>query len=216
MTNRPLGRFFISSLFMQYVQLPSDGTPLELPDARLRYFQYFFNTDEAEHFYSKLSETIPWQQDPITVFGKTYDQPRLTALHANNTKPYSYSGITMYPNQMTTELTAIYERIRTVSSLEFTSVLLNLYRDGKDSNGWHADNEKELGRSPSIASVSFGAQRFFHLKHRTIKEARLKVLLHSGSLLLMEGDTQEKWLHQIPKTAKPIQPRINLTFRKII
>ena len=216
MTNRPLGRFFISSLFMQYVQLPSDGTPLELPDARLRYFQYFFNADEAEHFYSKLSETIPWQQDPITVFGKTYDQPRLTALHANNTKPYSYSGITMYPNQMTTELTAIYERIRTVSSVEFTSVLLNLYRDGKDSNGWHADNEKELGKSPSIASVSFGAQRFFHLKHRTIKEARLKVLLHSGSLLLMEGDTQEKWLHQIPKTAKPIQPRINLTFRKII
>jgi alkylated DNA repair dioxygenase AlkB len=201
---------------MQHVQLPSDGTPLELSDARLRYFQYFFNTDEAEHFYSKLSETIPWQQDPITVFGKTYDQPRLTALHANNTKPYSYSGITMYPNQMTTELTAIYERIRTVSSVEFTSVLLNLYRDGKDSNGWHADNEKELGKSPSIASVSFGAQRFFHLKHRTIKEARLKVLLHSGSLLLMEGDTQEKWLHQIPKTAKPIQPRINLTFRKII
>jgi alkylated DNA repair dioxygenase AlkB len=201
---------------MQHVQLPSDGTPLELPDARLRYFQYFFNTDEAEHFYSKLSETIPWQQDPITVFGKTYDQPRLTALHANNTKPYSYSGITMYPNKMTTELTAIYERIRTVSSVEFTSVLLNLYRDGKDSNGWHADNEKELGKSPSIASVSFGAQRFFHLKHRTIKEARLKVLLHSGSLLLMEGDTQEKWLHQIPKTAKPIQPRINLTFRKII
>ena len=201
---------------MQHVQLPSDGTPLELPDARLRYFQYFFNTDEAEHFYSKLSKTIPWQQDPITVFGKTYDQPRLTALHANNTKPYSYSGITMYPNQMTTELTAIYERIRTVSSVEFTSVLLNLYRDGKDSNGWHADNEKVLGKSPSIASVSFGAQRFFHLKHRTIKEARLKVLLHSGSLLLMEGDTQEKWLHQIPKTAKPIQPRINLTFRKII
>ena len=201
---------------MQHVQLPSDGTPLELPDARLRYFQYFFNTDEAEHFYSKLSETIPWQQDPITVFGKTYDQPRLTALHANNTKPYSYSGITMYPNQMTTELTAIYERIRTISSVEFTSVLLNLYRDGKDSNGWHADNEKELGKSPSIASVSFGAQRFFHLKHRTIKEARLKVLLHSGSLLLMEGDTQEKWLHQIPKRAKPIQPRINLTFRKII
>lgn len=201
---------------MEHVQLPSDGTPLELPDARLRYFQYFFNTDEAEHFYSKLYETIPWQQDPITIFGKTYDQPRLTALHANNTKPYSYSGITMYPNQMTTELTAIYKRIRTVSSVEFTSVLLNLYRDGKDSNGWHADNEKELGKSPSIASVSFGAQRFFHLKHRTIKEARLKVLLNSGSLLLMEGDTQEKWLHQIPKTAKPIQPRINLTFRKII
>ena len=201
---------------MQHVELPPDGSPFDLPGARLRYFQHFFNTEEAAHFYQTLYETIPWQQDPITVFGKTYNQPRLTALHANNTHPYTYSGITMHPKKMTPELTQIYERISAVSSVTFTSVLLNLYRDGKDSNGWHADNEKELGKCPVIASVSFGAPRFFHLKHRTQKESRLKILLHSGSLLLMEGETQEKWLHQIPKTAKPLSPRINLTFRKII
>ena len=122
----------------------------------------------------------------------------------------------MHPHKMTAELTQISNRIARVTPVKFTSVLLNLYRDGKDSNGWHADNEKELGQSPVIASVSFGAPRFFHLKHRSIQDARLKILLQSGSLLLMEGDTQEKWLHQIPKTAKPIAPRINLTFRKII
>ncbi|MEK9565796.1 MAG: alpha-ketoglutarate-dependent dioxygenase AlkB [Flavobacteriaceae bacterium] len=201
---------------MQLVQLPPDGTPLDLPDARLRYFKHFFSPDEAITYFSLLKETIPWRQDPITVFGKTYDQPRLTALHANNTKPYRYSGISMHPNKMTEELNEIYQRIRRVSNVEYTSVLLNLYRDGKDSNGWHADNEKELGKSPTIASVSFGAERYFHLKHRNLKDARLKLLLHSGSLLLMEGDTQEKWLHQLPKTTQPLQARINLTFRKII
>jgi alkylated DNA repair dioxygenase AlkB len=201
---------------MQHIELPTDGTPFELPDTRLRYYQCFFDSEEAAYFYQKLYKEIPWQQDPITVFGKTYDQPRLTALHANNTNPYTYSGITMHPHKMTGELTQIAERISRVCSVKFTSVLLNLYRDGNDSNGWHADNEKELGENPVIASVSFGAPRFFHFKHRTLKEARLKVLLHSGSLLLMEGKTQEKWLHQLPKKAKKITPRINLTFRKII
>tara|TARA_B100001063_G_C16476677_1_gene410516 strand:- start:50 stop:655 length:606 start_codon:yes stop_codon:yes gene_type:complete len=201
---------------MQQIQPPPDGTPLELTGARLRYFENFFDTSEAKYYFTKLYNEIPWHQDPIKIFGKTYDQPRLTALHANNTNPYSYSGITMYPNKMTPELIEIYNRITLITSVKFTSVLLNLYRNGKDSNGWHADNEKELGKSPVIASVSFGAARYFHLKHRTIKDARFKILLNSGSLLLMEGATQEKWLHQIPKTLKPITPRINLTFRKII
>ncbi|MDA8948850.1 alpha-ketoglutarate-dependent dioxygenase AlkB [Flavobacteriaceae bacterium] len=201
---------------MQHIQLSPDGSPLDLPDARLRYFENFFETSEAAHYYTQLYNKIPWQQDPITVFGKTYDQPRLTALHANNANTYTYSGVRMHPHKMTAELTQISNRIARVTPVKFTSVLLNLYRDGKDSNGWHADNEKELGQSPVIASVSFGAPRFFHLKHRSIQDARLKILLQSGSLLLMEGDTQEKWLHQIPKTAKPIAPRINLTFRKII
>ena len=201
---------------MKNTQLQNDGTPIDLPDARLRYFENFFSAAEAIYLFNQLHNKIPWQQDPIKIFGKTYDQPRLTALHANNSNPYSYSGITMYPNKMTAELTEIQNRITSVTPAKFTSVLLNLYRDGKDSNGWHADNEKELGKSPVIASVSFGASRFFHLKHRTIKDVRLKILLQSGSLLIMEGDTQEKWLHQIPKTARQIGPRINLTFRKII
>jgi len=211
-----MGGFFYLHLSMRDIQLPIDGTALDLPDARLRYFKNFFNTSDSVHFYNTLLEDTPWQQDPITIFGKTYDQPRLTALYAYNSNPYSYAGITMNPHKMTPTLTKIYDRVRKESPVEFTSVLLNLYRNGKDSNGWHADNEKELGQSPIIASISFGAERFFHLKHRNIKEARLKILLHSGSLLLMEGNTQERWLHQIPKTTKPLAPRINLTFRKII
>ena len=201
---------------MQEIELPPDGTPLLLPNAKLRYFEQFFDPITALHYFDTLLKETPWQQDPITVFGKTYDQPRLTALHAFNTAPYRYSGITMNPHPMTPTLNAIHQRIQEVSDANFTSVLLNLYRDGKDSNGWHADNEKALGKSPKIASISLGEERFFHLKHRKIKTLRLKVKLHSGSLLLMEGDTQEQWLHQIPKTSKPLTARINLAFRKII
>jgi alkylated DNA repair dioxygenase AlkB len=117
---------------------------------------------------------------------------------------------------MTEALLELLQQIQTVCDYDFNCVLLNLYRDGADSNGWHADNEKELGKHPQIASYSFGAARFFHFKHRSIKEQRYKVELHHGSLLLMEGAMQEHWLHQIPKTKKPLEPRINLTFRRII
>jgi len=109
----------------------------------------------------------------------------------------------------------IKNEIEEVCQENFTTVLLNYYRDGKDSNGWHADNEKELGRNPVIASVSFGAERSFHLQHNTIKEHKLKITLEHGSLLIMKGSTQHFWKHQIPKTAKIIGSRINLTFRII-
>ena len=196
--------------------LSTEGEPLLLNDAKIRYYESFFTPKEAATIFDQLLEETLWQQDPITVFGKTYPQPRLTALYAINTKPYSYSGISMKPKIMTPLLQKIKHKIASISEAEFTTVLLNLYRDGKDSNGWHADNEKELGKNPIIASLSFGENRFFHLKHRRNKEDRLKVLLKSGSLLLMEGNTQEHWLHQIAKTARPIGPRINLTFRKIM
>lgn len=198
------------------LKLPGDGTVTEFPGTRLRYFESFFSKKEAELYFKQLQEDTQWQQDLITVFGKTHPQPRLTALYAHNTSPYSYSGITMHPYQMTPLLSQIQKRIEKVSKTLFTTVLLNQYRDGKDSNGWHADNEKELGKNPVIASVSFGSERFFHLKHRSRKELRLKIALRSGSLLLMEGETQTHWLHQIAKTTRPIGSRINLTFRKII
>ena len=201
---------------VKLLQVPNDGIPVRYPGTVLRYFQNFFLPNEAEKIFQQLYEQTPWQQDPITVFSKTYPQPRLTALYAHNTLPYSYSGITMHPHQMNPLLLDIEDRVRKVCDTEFTSVLLNLYRDGKDSNGWHADNEKELGKNPVIASLSFGAERFFHLKHRNQKELRLKIPLNSGSLFLMEGETQSQWLHQIAKTARPVGPRINLTFRKII
>lgn len=166
-------------------------------------------------FFEKLKTEIPWQQDDITVFGKTYPQPRLTSLFGNEGKPYSYSNIVMQPHVWNSLLLFIKNEIEEVCNENFTTVLLNYYRDGKDSNGWHADDEKELGRNPVIASVSFGAERSFHLQHNSIKEQKLKINLEHGSLLIMKGTTQHFWKHQIPKTAKPIGSRINLTFRII-
>ncbi|MFT3795465.1 alpha-ketoglutarate-dependent dioxygenase AlkB family protein [Flavobacterium sp.] len=192
-----------------------DPIHFNLPDAEISYFPDFFSRETADDFFAKLRDDIPWQQDDITVFGKTHPQPRLTALFGNEGKPYAYSGIVMQPHHWTPLLVYVKEAIEAISGVSFTTVLLNYYRDGRDSNGWHADNEKELGRNPVIASVSLGAERFFHLQHNSIKEEKLKILLEHGSLLLMRGTTQHLWKHQIPKTTKPIGPRINLTFRII-
>lgn len=188
---------------------------LQLPDSDIRYFSNFMNAEKANLYFEAFQKKIPWQQDDIKVFGKTYAQPRLTALFGNNGKPYSYSNITMQPHEFTSELLEIKKQIEAKTNVIFTTCLLNLYRDGNDSNGWHADNEKELGQRPVIGSITLGQERFFHLKHRTRKELKHKLLLESGSLLLMQGETQHQWLHQIAKTKKPIGERINLTFRVI-
>ena len=171
--------------------------------------------EKAFELFTKLKTEIPWQQDKITVFGQTHLQPRLTALFGNDGKTYSYSNIIMQPHKWNPLLVFIKNEIEEICLENFTTVLLNLYRDGKDSNGWHADNEKELGKNPVIASVSFGAERAFHLQHNSIKDAKQKIILEHGSLLLMKGTTQHFWKHQIPKTKKPIDERINLTFRII-
>jgi alkylated DNA repair dioxygenase AlkB len=196
--------------------LSSPSWQPELPDAQLRYYQNFLSSQVADHYYEALLKNIPWQQDNVKVFGKVYAQPRLTSLHSNTLDTYTYSGLTLKPYPMIPELLELLYQIQRICNHDFNCVLLNLYRDGADSNGWHADNEKELGKQPQIASFSLGASRFFHFKHRRIKEKKYKMELHHGSLLLMEGAMQEHWLHQIPKTKKPMQPRINLTFRKII
>ena len=188
---------------------------LNLPDAEVIYYPHFFDKDEAETIYAELINEIPWQQDDIRIFGKTHLQPRLTALFGNEGKSYSYSNIKMQPHPWNLLLQKIKAKVERVSNTNFTTVLLNQYRDGKDSNGWHADNEKELGTNPIIASISFGAERAFQLKHNTDKDHKKSIILEHGSLLLMKGTTQHFWKHQIPKTAKPIGPRINLTFRVI-
>lgn len=194
---------------------PKEKIAFTIPDADIEYYPIFFESIRADALFEKLTTEIPWQQDDITVFGKTYPQPRLTALFGNEGKPYSYSNIVMHPNTWNPILMLIKNEIEEICNQNFTTVLLNYYRDGQDSNGWHSDNEKELGRNPVIASVSFGAERFFHLRHNSIKEQKLKINLEHGSLLLMKGTTQHCWKHQIPKTAKEIGPRINLTFRII-
>lgn len=188
---------------------------LHIKDADICYYPDFFNADKADYYLKALLKSIKWQQDSITVFGKTHLQPRLTALYANNSHPYSYSNITMHPKIFTKELTEIKQAIENEVKVNFTSCLANLYRNGQDSNGWHADDEKELGKHPVIASVTFGAERVFHFKHKQDNNLKFKLVLKHGSLLMMKGYTQKHWLHQLPKTKKDIGERINLTFRII-
>lgn len=188
---------------------------LQLPDAELIYISDFFEKSRADLHFQSLKKNILWQQDDIKLFGKTYQQPRLTALYGEIGKSYTYSNILMKPNPFTEELLSLKNIIETKLNLEFTTVLLNYYRDGQDSNGWHADNEKELGKNPSIASLSLGAERLFHFKHRRNSEETYKIMLEHGSLLLMKGAMQHHWLHQLPKTKKKVGERINLTFRNI-
>lgn len=187
----------------------------QLPDSEMSYIPNFLSADLATRYFEELLNCIPWRQDPITLFGKTHPQPRLTSLHAHTLDSYSYSGIVMRPQPMTETLQQIENKIYELCNTYFTTVLLNLYRDGKDSNGWHADDEPELGKNPIIASVSLGAPRFFHLRHNHNSKQRYKLLLEHGSLLLMGGATQHYWKHQVAKTAKKVGPRINLTFRKV-
>jgi alkylated DNA repair dioxygenase AlkB len=194
---------------------PKEKITFNIPDADIVYYPNFFKNDRADELFEKLRKEIPWQQDNIKVYGKTHPQPRLTALFGNEGKSYSYSNIVMQPHHWNPLLVFIKNEIEEICQENFTTVLLNYYRDGKDSNGWHADNEKELGRDPVIASVSFGAERYFQLQHNTIKEQKLKIKLEHGSLLIMKGSTQHFWKHQIPKTNVAIGPRINGTFRII-
>ena len=187
----------------------------QLPDSEIHYIPDFLSAKLANKYFEDLFHYIPWRQDPITLFGKTHPQPRLTSLHAHTLDSYSYSGIVMTPHPMTETLQLIEKKIYQFCDASFTTVLLNLYRDGKDSNGWHADNERELGKNPVIASITLGEERPFHFKHRTIKTEKHKLKLQHGSLLLMSGEMQHYWLHHIPKTKTKINPRINLTFRII-
>ncbi|MDO6605424.1 alpha-ketoglutarate-dependent dioxygenase AlkB [Arenibacter palladensis] len=188
---------------------------LQLPDSDIVYYPNFLGAKQADHYFKSIKASTPWQQDDITVFGKTYPQPRLTALFGENSKPYSYSNITMHPHAFTAELLELRNKLQMEIGVHFTSCLLNLYRNGQDSNGWHSDDEKALGKNPIIASISLGQERYFHLKHKLKKDLKQKLLLEHGSLLLMKGETQHCWYHQIPKTAKTIQERINITFRVI-
>jgi len=195
---------------------PNEKIVLNLPDAVFEYYPNFFNTEKADELFKKLIEETHWQQDNITIFGKTHLQPRLTALYGNEGKPYSYSNIVMHPHQWNSLLTFIKEKIEETCNHSFTTVLINRYRNEKDSNGWHADNEKELGRNPIIASVSFGEERIFQLKHNTNKDAKLSLTLKHGSLLLMKEGSQIHYKHQIPKASNQKKERINLTFRSIL
>ena len=133
-------------------------------------YTHYFSTQESERYFKTLLEQIHWKQEPIKIFGKEVMQPRLTAWYGDSDKPYSYSGIKMHPYAWTTALREIKQKIETIAGVTFTSALLNLYRNGHDSMGWHRDNEKELGDTPVIGSVSFGAKRTFQFRDYKIKK----------------------------------------------
>ncbi|MEZ5571827.1 MAG: alpha-ketoglutarate-dependent dioxygenase AlkB [Halioglobus sp.] len=188
---------------------------VDLPDAEIFHYAALFSENEALQLFARLRRDIAWQQDTITLYGRHHPVPRLTAWYGDPGKTYAYSGIAMRATPWTPALLAIKARIERMANYTFNSVLLNLYRNGADSVAWHADDEPELGRNPVIGSVSLGASRSFQLRHKTDKNSRHSIDLHSGSFLLMQGSTQHQWLHQIPKTARKVGERINLTYRRV-
>lgn len=178
------------------------------------YIPNFFSKEESDFLFETLQNSISWKQEKMNMYGKEILFPRLTAWYGDNDKPYSFSGITLNPSPWTSNLLSIKERVEAKTTAIFNSVLLNMYRDGSDSISWHTDAEKELGRNPVIASITFGGTRDFQLRHIETKE-KLNIKLSHGSLLIMQGELQHFWQHQIPKTKKQVNPRINLTFRVI-
>ena len=175
----------------------------------------FFSESKSAIFFDALLTDIQWRHEAITIFGKKILQPRLTAWCGDPYKTYTYSGLTLKTQTWTNILLQIKKQVEIKAGVSFSGALLNQYRGGQDSMGWHSDNEKELGENPVIASVSLGATRKFKFRHRQKKELITSIDLTDGSLLLMKGQTQHHWLHSISKTARPTEPRINITFRII-
>ena len=189
---------------------------LSIPDAEVDLYSTCFSGEESDKIFQTLLSQVCWRQEKIKCYGKEVDIPRLTAWYGDTGKRYVYSRIAMEPEPWLPILLYIKSRVEEITKFSFNSVLLNLYRDGQDSIAWHSDDEPELGKQPVIASLSFGGERKFQLRHKVKKEqGRVDINLTHGSLLIMKGKTQEYWQHQVPKTSKPVRPRINLTFRLI-
>ena len=166
-------------------------------------------------WFKSCLHDLNWETGFIKIFGKTHQIPRLQSWYAEDGIEYTYSGKKLQRHNWNKTLTDIKEKIENVTSFKFNSVLANLYRNGNDSMGLHSDDEKELGINPVIASLSLGESRDIHFKHKNIKLS-LDIPQTSGQLIVMYGQTQKYWKHEIKKTKKIKKPRINLTFRNII
>lgn len=171
--------------------------------------------EEADRWLADLRDAIPWEVHRIRIFGREVDSPRLSCWIGDADASYTYSRTRFEPHPWSASLNAMRERIETACAARFNSVLVNLYRNGNDSMGWHSDDEAELGRRPVIASLSLGAARSFRFRSRTDKRAVHSLELPSGSLLCMAGDTQRLYQHDLPKRRGLSDARINLTFRYI-
>ncbi|GHA85555.1 alpha-ketoglutarate-dependent dioxygenase AlkB family protein [Cognatilysobacter bugurensis] len=190
-------------------------TALPLPDAELAFDPQWLLPAQADALLASLRDTIAWQVHRVRLFGREHRAPRLSAWIGDADAAYGYSGTRHVPAPWPAALGPVRERLRDALGVDFNGVLANLYRDGSDTMGWHADDERELGPAPVIASLSLGATRRFVLKHRTCADVRLAIELPHGSLLVMSGATQQHHRHALPRTARPIGERLNLTFRRI-
>ena len=195
------------SLFPQSI-LPQSDT--------VWYYPNFLSPKQAQHYYQLLAQNLDWKQYPIRLFGKTMLQPRLIAWYGEQGINYQYAQTLLTASGWTTALKTLQEQLLETTQHSFNSVLANWYRDGQDSMGWHSDDEKELGPTPCIASISLGAARKLHFRTVQKPHERASIVLEPGSLLLMQGDSQELWQHQIPKSKRVQKGRINLTFRQIM
>lgn len=196
-----------------HLSLPMDLLHnIPLPDGELAMLPQLPLPLDNDAVLARLVAETEWRAEAITLWGKQFLQPRLTCWQGE--RDYTYSGLTMQAQPFSPLVAQIRTVVEEVSGRRFNSVLLNYYRDGRDSMGMHSDDEAELGPEPAIASVSFGATRTFILKHKRTRQT-VRIELTSGSMLLMSGATQANWLHGINKTTRPVAPRLNLTFRFI-
>lgn len=183
-------------------------------DGELYLSKAFYGQAESDRLFAALTSQLDWQEESIFIYGRWRKVPRLMCWYGDPDAHYQYSGVNHQPKPWLADLQTIKERVEQHCHCSFNSVLGNLYRGGQDSMGYHADNEKELGGNPLIASLSFGAERLFKLRHRN--GYQLDLPLGHGDLLVMAGSLQHHWQHALPKTKQPKTPRINLTFRKIL
>ena len=212
-----VGYVMAEQALFSFDQPGSDYQRIQIPDAELLMYEQAFSVNESERYLRTFIEQTPWRHDEITIHGRTIPLPRLQAWYADNDAVLHYSGMSVEPLAWTPELLSVADRVAELSGLRFNGVLLNCYRDGYDSVGWHSDDEQEFGPDPIIASVSFGETREFVLKHRFNDDLKpVKCQLTHGSLLVMGRGTQTHWKHQLPKRKRVTKPRINLTFRNIV
>lgn len=183
-------------------------------EGELYLYNHFYNLTESDLLFAQLQTELDWQEEAIFIYGRWVKVPRLMCWYGDSDACYRYSGVNHQPILWTPVLQAIREKVERQCRCTFNSVLANLYRDGNDSMGCHADDEKELGLNPVIASLSLGDQRLFKLHHKKSKE-KLDIVLGHGDLLVMAGTLQHHWMHSVPKTKKLKTSRINLTFREI-
>ncbi|WP_214071503.1 alpha-ketoglutarate-dependent dioxygenase AlkB [Mucilaginibacter sp. dw_454] len=194
---------------------PNHITNLLPYDGIVNYYGKVMPKENADNYLNTLLDTIQWKNDEAVIFGRHIITKRKVAWYGNEGYSYTYSNTTKQALGWTKELLELKTLVEQLTGEKFNSCLLNLYHDGNEGMAWHSDDEKSLGKDTSIASLSFGAERKFALKHRVSKEP-VALALEQGSLLVMKGATQTNWLHSLPKATKIKTPRVNLTFRTMM